>query len=107
MFLLELVDISRSMLIYHDIVYFRIQVLQYFRWMPCLVYHVKSQQEVAIVMPYMEICFFGNQAEVDEHVASCKNQKIDNVSVIILTKGYTSQINLFPRYAIISLLVIP
>ena len=51
--------------------------------------------------------FFGSQAEVDEHVASYKNQKIDNVSVIILTKGYTSQINLFPRYAIISLLVIP
>ena len=47
--------------------------------------------------------FFGSQAEVDEHVASYKNQKIDNVSVII----YTSQINLFPRYAIISLLVIP
>ena len=32
--------------------------------------------------------FFGSQAEVDEHVASYKNQKIDNVSVIILTKGY-------------------
>ena len=28
--------------------------------------------------------FFGNQAAVDEHVASYKAQKIDNVSVIII-----------------------
>ena len=76
MFLLELVDISRSMLICH--VYFRIQVLQYFRWMPCLVYHVKSAGS-SYRDALHEDLFFGSQAEVDEHVASYKNQKIDNV----------------------------
>ena len=32
--------------------------------------------------------FFVDQAVVDEHVASYKTQKIDSVSVTILTKGY-------------------
>ena len=46
----------------------------------------KSQQEVAIVIPYMEICFLGiKHAAADKHVASYKTQKIDNVSDIIIT----------------------